>query len=144
MKLNADNLENAYGTLLKCYLDYKKNKTSHLAEYIEDSCIKRFEYTLETAWKLMKKILIYEYGKNDEELSMNNIFRLMQGYLFIKDWQKWRSYYGYRNTTAHEYNLEKSRALIEIIPNFMEDVEFFINKFKEKINGYKNVRNKPG
>ncbi len=34
-------------------------------------------------------------------------------------------------------NLEKSRTLIEIIPNFIEDVEFFINKFKEKAaNGF--------
>lgn len=31
---------------------------------------------METAWKLMKKYLKQTYGKLDEELTINNIFRL--------------------------------------------------------------------
>ena len=56
----------------------------------------------------------------------------MEGFGYSKDWLCWKDYYQKRNNTAHEYNLEKSRALIVIIPNFLSDVEFFINVFKEK------------
>ena len=130
--IKIDRLENSYNTLLRCYKDFEANKDSPLVEYIEDSCVKRFEYTLETAWKLMKKILIKKYGKDEKELTINNIFRLMEGFGYSKDWLCWKDYYQKRNNTAHEYNLEKSGALIVIIPNFLSDVEFFINVFKEK------------
>lgn len=132
--LQIKNLENAYNTLLSCYNDYKKNQNSVLLEYIADSCIKRFEYTLETSWKFAKKVLIQKYGKNDTELTMNNIFRFMQGYGYTENWEHWRDYYQKRNNTSHEYNLEKSRELINIIPDFIKDVEFFINKLKEESN----------
>ena len=65
---------------------------------------------------------------------MNNIFRAMQGYGYASDWMTWRDYYQKRNDTAHEYSLVKSRKLINLIPNFLDDVEFFIKKIKEDIN----------
>ena len=132
--IEISNLENAYQTLKNCYNDYNSNQDSPLLEYIADSCVKRFEYTLETAWKLVKKILIQKYGKTEPELTMNNIFRSMQGYGYAKDWEKWRSYYQKRNDTAHEYNIVKSRQLIEIIPAFLEDTEFLIKKLNEDLN----------
>ena len=60
----------------------------------------------------MKKFLMKTYGKTEQELTMNNIFRLMQGYGYIENWETWRDYYQKRNNTAHEYSLEKSRVLI--------------------------------
>lgn len=61
--IKTDNLESAYQTLTTCYNDYLKNQDSILVEYIADSCVKRFEYTLETAWKLAKKIFIQNMEK---------------------------------------------------------------------------------
>ena len=132
--IEVENLDNAYQTLTVCYNDYLKNQDSILVEYIADSCVKRFEYTLETAWKLAKKIFIQKYGKTEQELTMNNIFRYMQGYNYAKNWEHWRAYYQERNNTAHEYSLEKSRKLISLIPDFINDVEFFLNKLKEENN----------
>lgn len=54
--IESKNLETAYRTLKECHDDYLKNLDSPLIDYIADSCVKRFEYTLETAWKLAKKI----------------------------------------------------------------------------------------
>ena len=130
--ISFENLENAYKTLLVCKEDFDKNQSSAFAEYIADSCVKRFEYTLETAWKLAKKIFIQKYGKTEQELSMNNIFRFMQGYGYCENWERWRNYYQKRNDVAHEYNLVKSRTLLEVIPGFIEDVKFFLNKLKEE------------
>ena len=58
----------------------------------------------------------------------------MEGYGYIEDWQKWKDYYQKRNNTAHEYNLEKSRELVCLIPDFLSDVEFLINSIKERQN----------
>ena len=131
--LNISNLEEAYNTLVVCYNDYNINKDLPLVEYIEDSCIKRFEYTLETAWKLVKKVLIQKYGKTEQELTMNNLFRFMQGYGYAKDWERWKNYYQRMNETAHEYNLVKSRTLLVLIPDFIKDVELLITKLNEEL-----------
>lgn len=132
--IDITNLENAYSTLNECYKDYEGNQTSVFLEYIADSCVKRFEYTLETAWKLVKKILIQKYGKTDAELTMNNIFRFMQGYGYAEDWERWRNYYEKRNNTALEYNLVKARTLIDLVPDFLKDTKFLISKLKETEN----------
>ena len=132
--IEIKNLENAFNTLEKCYSDYQNNQNSPLLEYIIDSCVKRFEYTLETAWKLMKKIFIKKYGKTEQELTVNNIFRYMQGYNYATNWENWRDYYQKRNNTAHDYSIEKSRELLDIIPNFINDCRFLIEKLKEKQN----------
>lgn len=132
--IEISNLKNAYGTLNKAYCDYSENKDSILAEYIADSCVKRFEYTLKTAWKLVKKILIQKYGKTEPELTMNNIFRFMQGYGYAKNWENWKNYYWQRNNSAHEYNLIKARELIKIIPDFLADTEFLIQKLEKDLN----------
>ena len=116
--IKYDNLSDAYLTLKTCFEDYCKNRQSEFIDYISDSCVKRFEYTLETAWKLAKKILIQKYGKTEQELSVNNIFRFMEGYGYAKNWENWKNYYQKRNDTTHEYNFIKSRNLISLIPDF--------------------------
>lgn len=132
--IETKNLDHAYNTLLESYNDYLSNQESALLQYIADSCVKRFEYTLETAWKLAKKIFIQKFGKTESELSVNNIFRLMQGYGYALNWENWKDYYQKRNNTAHEYSIEKSRQLMKIIPQFIKDVEFFLKKLKEEEN----------
>ena len=112
----------------------EENKSCDFVDMLEDSCIKRFEYTLEIARKTMKRVLKNIYAKTEEELTVNNTFRFMQGYKFIPNWENWRTYYERRNNIAHEYNLEKSRKLLEIIPLFIEDVEYLVNKLEEKLH----------
>lgn len=132
--IEIENLKNAYQTLLTSYEAYEQNRESEFIVFIEDSCVKRFEYTLETSLKLAKKIFIQKYGKTEQELTMNNIFRFMEGYGYAESWERWRNYYQKRNDVAHEYNIEKSRKLIVLISEFIKDVEFFIKKLEEEKN----------
>ncbi len=78
----------------------------------------------------MKRYLKLEYGKSDVELTINNIFRFMAGYGMIKNWENWKGYYAHRNDTSHEYNPEKARELLEIIPSFIEDVSILITSLE--------------
>ena len=134
MEIDYSNLISAISTLKASMHVLKENEQSDFVDMLEDSCIKRFEYSLEIARKLMKRVLKKIYGKVEEELTVNNTFRFMQGYNFILNWENWKNYYEKRNNTAHEYNLEKSRKLLEIVPDFIEDADFFISKLQEKLS----------
>ena len=57
----------------------------------------------------------------------------MYGYNYISDWERWRTYHEKRNITAHEYNLEKSRKLLGLIPDFLRDIKELIKNLKEKL-----------
>ncbi len=127
-KLNTTHLRQVFETLKESFNFSKTNTDKKLDQIIYDSCVQRFKYTLEISWKLMKKYLQVVRGKTDIELSVNNIFRLMEGYDFIKSHLAWRSYYEARNNTSHEYDLGKSQEIIKILPKFIEDVEILLEK----------------
>ena len=133
-EFSIDALKNALAILNRCWDVYKlkKNDTS-IADIVADSCVKRFEYAMETSLKLMRKYLKLVYAKEDKELTVNNIFRLMAGYDMIPNWENWKLYYAKRNDTSHEYNIEKARELLKIIPQFLADVEFLINSFDKAL-----------
>lgn len=134
MNIDISNLESALNTLKLSMDVLEKEKNSNFVDMLEDSCIKRFEYTLEISRKIMKRVLKKIYGKSEEELTVNNIFRFMQGYKFIDNWENWRNYYEKRNNTAHEYNLEKSRKLMVLLPEFIKDADTLIKNLKEKLD----------
>lgn len=132
-ELNLLNLEKSINSLRECIIDYKKNPDTKIKEYIADSCVKRFEYTVETSWKIMKKFLKLQYGKSDKELTMNNIFRYMEGYGIIKSWETWKNYYDHRNNTSHEYNKEKAKEILNIAENLLEDAEYLYNNLSKAL-----------
>lgn len=130
IELDIESLRFAKTSLQKAYSVYQNgNEDQDLCDIYADSCVKRFEYTFETAWKVMKKYFKLQYSKKEEELTMNNIFRFMEGYGFTSSWLKWKEFYTQRNNTAHEYNVQKSRNLIAIIPDFLEEITFLLNKW---------------
>lgn len=130
MEIDISNLKSALKTLETSMMQLDKHRECDFADMLEDSCIKRFEYTLEIARKTMKRVLKKIYGKNETELTVNNIFRFMQGYKFIPNWENWRAYYENRNNTAHEYKIEKSRELLKLIPDFIQDTEILIKNLE--------------
>ena len=132
-ELDLSNLENSIETLKTCTSDYTATSDVKMKEYIADACVKRYEYTVETAWKTMKKYLKLEYGKSEQELTMNNIFRFMEGYGFIQSWEKWREYYDRRNDTSHEYNKEKADKLLNVVDNLVADCDYLCSKLKQAL-----------
>lgn len=125
-KLDTKNLEESISTLKEAYELYLQNNEVKLKSALSDSCIKRFEYTYETAKKMMNKYLKYEFDKTD--LPVNNVFREIYGLEMIDNFEKWVDYRTLRNNTSHEYNKHKANMIIEILPEFISDVEkFFIN-----------------
>ena len=125
-ELDLSNLKNSLDTLIECYSDLLKEKDEKIKVYIQDSCIKRFEYTYETAKKIMNKFLKKEFDKAEKDLSINNIFREMYGLNLIENFENWTEYRLKRNITSHEYSLSKSYEIIDIVDSFIKDVQYFI------------------
>jgi nucleotidyltransferase substrate binding protein (TIGR01987 family) len=130
--LSIDNLKKTFNSLKIAFDIYlsDKNDNEEKRKMFADSCIKRYEYTFETAWKLLKKYFKLQYNKSEEELTMNNIFRFMEAYGFTKNWLNWKKYYELRNNTAHEYDINKSYNVLNFVPAFLEDIQFLINKWE--------------
>ena len=128
-ELNLSVLKNSLSTLKECYQDLKSQNDEKIKIYIKDSCIQRFEYTYEAAKKIMNKFLKKEYDKNDSDLTINNIFREMYGLGLIENFENWVDYRQKRNLTSHEYDINLTYPIIDIIPNFI-DTEFLINKLE--------------
>ena len=126
-ELNLDILKNSLKTLKECYNDYLAETSPKIKDYIKDSCIKRFEYTYETSKKMMNKFLKKEYDKSEKELTINNIFREMYGLDLINNFERWVDYREKRNFTSLEYNEKYTDSIIDIIPDFINDVEYLIN-----------------
>lgn len=130
-ELDLSNLKNSLSTLVECYADLSSEKDEKIKTYIQDSCIKRFEYTYETAKKIMNKYLKKEYDKTEQELTINNIFREMYGLNLIESFENWVEYRKKRNITSHEYNIDLSNSIIDIIPIFIKDIEYLVSALEK-------------
>ncbi len=126
-ELDLTILKKSFETLKECYKDYNLQEDEKLKGYIKDSCIQRFEYTYESAKKIMNKFLKKEYDKTEKDLSVNNIFREMYGLGLIKSFENWADYREKRNLTSHEYREKMTLPILDIIPEFIKDTEFLIN-----------------
>lgn len=130
-ELNLISLIKNFETLKECYQDYVAENNERIKGYIKDSCIQRFEYTYESAKKIMNKYLKKEYDKTEKDLAINNIFREMLGLGLLNNFENWIDYREKRNVTSHEYNDKWTYPILEIIPQFIEDVDFLIKSLNE-------------
>jgi len=130
-ELNLNILKKSLATLKECYQDLNIQEDEKIKNYIKDSCVQRFEYTYETSKKLMNKFLKKEYDKTEKDLTINNIFREMFALGLIESFENWAEYREKRNITSHEYNIELTYPIIDIIPKFTADVDFLIKNFEK-------------
>ncbi len=132
-ELDLSNLTNSVESLRECYSDFNVEQDPKMRKYIKDSCIKRFEYTYETAKKIMNKFLKKEYDKSEKDLSINNIFREMYALGIIENFENWVEYRLKRNSTSHEYDDFLTYPIIETTPAFIEDVQILINNLEKTL-----------
>jgi nucleotidyltransferase substrate binding protein (TIGR01987 family) len=91
-------------------------------EAVQDSLIKRFEYTLEMAWKICKKHLEEEGFAEAATGSPKSIIRLAAQRNLINNPETWFSYLRFRQDILQDYPSIKSESLFNIAKTFYEDV----------------------
>jgi len=101
---------------------------------IRDAVIKRFEYTFSTSVKIIYRYLKYAYAELDDTLSFNDAIRKAnQSGILLTNLETWDIYRKKRNLTSHIYNEEMINDIIKIIPQFIDECNFLINKLEEKL-----------
>ncbi|MCK4818835.1 nucleotidyltransferase substrate binding protein [bacterium] len=96
-----------------------------------DSAIKRFEFTVELAWKCVQKFL------REQEIvcrSPKECFKEAFKFGLVKDDSRWLEMMEDRNLTVHTYNEATAEEVYDRLSNYLEILELL----KEKLNQSKN------
>jgi nucleotidyltransferase substrate binding protein (TIGR01987 family) len=102
---------------------YRRNdqRSSLEREAVQDSLIKRFEYTLETAWKTCKRHLEEEGFVEAKTGSPKSIIRLAAQRNLLSNPEGWFGYLQFRQDTSHDYSCDKAEAVLDCIEEFFAD-----------------------
>jgi nucleotidyltransferase substrate binding protein (TIGR01987 family) len=90
-----------------------------------DASIQRFEFTIELAWKTMRRILKYK------SILINNprdTVREAAKENLIDDPKAWFVFLENRNLTSHVYNEEIAEKIYNSLPDFKKALDEFIEK----------------
>jgi nucleotidyltransferase substrate binding protein (TIGR01987 family) len=84
-------------------------------QFVFDATIKRFEFTYELGWKLMKAVIEYKGGEN--VLFPRDVFKEAFAKGMLKNGEVWLEMLKDRNLSSHTYNQEMAREVYQRIKN---------------------------
>ena len=91
-------------------------------EAVAESVIQRFETCYDCLWKVLKQYLTEALGVPDTPNSPNPIFRLAhENDLLPTPLEQWFGYAAARVDTSHDYDGEKAKACLALVPDFIDD-----------------------
>ncbi|MEX1119719.1 MAG: HI0074 family nucleotidyltransferase substrate-binding subunit [Terrimicrobiaceae bacterium] len=126
MKLNFDHLQRCTLTLERSLQSLAKAEAESIDyEVFRNAVIKSFELTLETAGKLLRKVLKQYVGspKTVDALVFKDVLRhaTLHGLLSAEELERWLVYRDSRNDTAHNYGQEFAEHTLQLITKFQRD-----------------------
>ncbi len=93
-----------------------------MREGIAESVIQRFETCYDCLWKVLKRYLIEELGVAEPPNSPKPLFRLAyENDIFMSPLEQWIQYADARTDTSHDYDGEKAKACLKLMPSFIGD-----------------------
>jgi nucleotidyltransferase substrate binding protein (TIGR01987 family) len=102
-------------------------------DVVRDASIKRFEYSFELAWKLMKRVLEVDYNQAETDmLTKKDLFRQAHEIGLITDPQAWFKYLDARNRTAHEYSETAANAVYASAKRFLPDAKKLLVELEKR------------
>lgn len=111
----------------------KEPKTS----FMRDSVIKRFEFTFESFWKMLKKILSYE---GQESTSPRDAIRKAYQDSMISDEKIWLNMIDDRNKTSHIYSEEEADIIYNnIVKHYYSIMSKTYLELKNRIKTYDDL-----
>ena len=93
-----------------------------MREAVAESVIQRFKTCYDCLWKMLKRYLFEGLGLAEIPNSPKPIIRLAyENDLFASSLEQWLAYAEARIGTAHDYDGEKAKACLRIMPDFIDD-----------------------
>lgn len=106
------------GEMLNAFLDETAERGNLEKEAIQDSLVKRFDYTIEMSWKTCKRHLSEEGFAEAKTGSPKSIIRLAAEAGIIADAQPWIAFINARQSTSHDYSEEKADKVLNVVEDF--------------------------
>ena len=104
------------------YLTLDAAQPELMREGIAESVIQRFETCYDCLWKVLKRYLMEELGIAEPPNSPKPIFRLAnENELLPSQVGQWLRYADARTDTSHDYDGEKAKACLNLVPDFIGD-----------------------
>lgn len=107
-------------SLLDAFAALKRSLAQPENEFTRNSSIQCFEFTLELAWKTIKRVLSLS---GEDASSARDAFRLGAKIKLIEDPKKWFEYIELRNKSSHTYREAVAKEIYAALPGFSEDVD---------------------
>lgn len=117
-------LETQTGQLRKAVERLREALKQEKNEFIRDSAIQRFEFTLDIAWKTIKSLLESEKGiicSSPKECAREAYKQKVISYD-----EFWLKMIDMRNEAAHIYSEEKSEEIYRFLPQALEKFDEFL------------------
>jgi nucleotidyltransferase substrate binding protein (TIGR01987 family) len=137
MKINFDHLQRCSLTLERSLQSLAKAEAASVDyEVFRNAVIKSFELTLETAGKLLRKVLKQYVGspKTVDALVFKDVLRhaALHSLLSAEDLERWLAYRDSRNDTAHNYGEEFAEHTLRLITEFQQDALALYETLRKK------------
>ena len=125
LKQRIENFNNAFILFEKIRNEYIKDKTN---DALRLALAQAFEILFELSWKILKD---YMYENGIEANYPKEVIKEAFNKNTIKNGQIWIDMLNTRNSTSHEYNMDKIDLLLENIAySFYEELNSFSNIIK--------------
>ncbi len=133
MSLSTEHLERCIQPLELSLEKISKCKTGSIEyELYRNSTIKGYELTLETAGKILRKVLrpYFATSKAADRLTFKDVFRTGLKHSFIEsnEIERWMEYRDSRNSTAHDYGENFAESVLPLLPQFIIDVKALLQR----------------
>jgi nucleotidyltransferase substrate binding protein (TIGR01987 family) len=102
---------------------------------LRDGLIQRFEFTYELTHKLLRRYLESTAADPDDvrSLTFEGLIRLGdEQRLLLSDVAQWKRYRKARTDTSHTYNEQTAIGILPVIPVFIQEAEFLLDRLKER------------
>ena len=137
MKLNFDHLQRCSLTLERSLQSMAKAEPGSVDyEVFRNAVIKSFELTLETAGKLLRKVLKAYVGspKTVDTLVFKDVLRhaALHGLLSAAELERWLVYRDSRNDTDHNYGEQFADTTLALITDFQRDALALYETLRKK------------
>jgi len=110
----------------------ERSQKAPMDEEVRDSVIKRFEYSYELSWKMLKRQLKIDSQTpaSIDAMGFKEMIRAERS--FIDNPEAWFEYRRKRNITSHVYNETKAISVYETALVFLQDAKRLLQKLKQR------------
>jgi nucleotidyltransferase substrate binding protein (TIGR01987 family) len=108
--------------------------TGQQDEELRDACIRRFEYTFELSWKMLKRRLELDLpdGQAVDAMSFRELMRSGGERGLLADVDAWMVFRDKRNITSHTYNAVKAADVAAVIPDFVQHAQALLDQLQAR------------